>query len=207
MNVEIKNDGPGADIGTHVDQNNQLHVFSIGKDVVTDAVTKGNAYNINTGWIALTTSTASGVFYFKNDEAPVDGESTYIIESLVIVTDGVGTVTAGDPTDIVIIANPTGGTLISAASAVAYKHNRNFGSSSALSTGTLAYKGVEGSTVTGGTSFALLAQTINTRASYPINIEIPKGSSMAITMDTQTTSGTTSVYVAMIGYRRDGKNS
>ena len=206
MNVEIKNAGVGPDIGAHVDQNNNLHVSAITTTIGRSAVNEGNAYNINTGWIGLTSTTASGVFYFKNDESPNNGESGFIIETLVIGIDAMGTTTAGDMADIVIIANATTGTLISTASAVTYKANRNLGSSNALGSTTLAYKGAEGHTVTNGTPIALIGQNVGTRASYPIDAEIPKGSSIAITIDTQTTSGTTSVYVAAIGHRKDGKN-
>jgi hypothetical protein len=207
MDITIKNGGKGPDIGAHVDQNNQLHTVSIVESATQDATSKGNAYNINTGWIALTSTTASGVFYFFNGESPVNGESSFIIDTIVVSVDAVGTTAAGDPTDIVIIANPTGGTLISGAVAVDYKHNKNFGSSNTLSSTTLVYKGAEGNTVTGGSNFDLISQNVGSRQSYPVDIEIPKGSSIAITMDTQTTGGSTSVYVAIIGHRKDASNS
>lgn len=200
------NSGDGPKIGTHVDQNNQLHTFAISRTNGQDAVNKGNGYNINTGWIGLTSSTASGVFYFYNGEAPVNGESTFVVETIIVGIDGVGTTTTGDMSDIVIIANPTGGTLISGASAVTYKANRNLASSNSLDSATLVYKGAEGNTVTGGTSIALFGQNAGTRVAYPFDMEIPKGASFAITIDTQTTAGTTSVYVAVVGYRRDGFN-
>lgn len=206
MDIRIKNGGDGPDIGAHVDLNNQVHALATSKTVVQDATDKGNSYNINTGWIGLTSSTASAVFYMKNNEPPVNGESSFVIDTIIVTIDAVGTTTTGDMADIVIVANPTGGTIVSGASAVAYNSNRNLGSSNTLDSSTLIYKGAEGNTLTGGTSWGLIGQNVGSRVSYPVDIEVPRGSSIGVTIDTQTTSGTTSVYVAVIGHRKDGYN-
>lgn len=205
MNIEIKNGGSGVDIGAHVDKNEQLHVRSITETEVQDAVRKGNAYNINTGIIGLTSTTESGVLYFKNDESPVNGESSFVIDAIAVGIDNQGT--QAGACHITVVRNPTGGTLISGATDVDMNQNRNFGSSNTLATTTAAYKGAEGNTVTGGDDIALFYQNAGTRGYYTVDLEIPKGSSIAIKIDTQTTAGTTNLYCAIIGHRVDGNNS
>ena len=96
---------------------------------------------------------------------------------------------------------------VSFSTAVDMNQNRNFGSSNTLASTTLVYKGAEGATVTGGDDVAIFYQNVGTRGYYAIDFEIPKGNSIAVTIDTQTTSGTTNLYVAAIGHRKDGKNN
>lgn len=205
METTIKN-AVGNGNGLLIDGNNQAHTYSVTETIVQSATEKGSSFNINTGWIGLTSSTASAVFYFYNGQAPVNGESSFVIDTLVIAIDAVGTTTSGDMCDITLIRNPTGGTIVSGASAVSINQNRNFGSSKTLDSTTLVYKGAEGNTLTGGSDFALIGQNVGSRGTYPVDIELPKGSSFGVTIDTNTTGGTTSVYVAAIGHLKDGKN-
>jgi hypothetical protein len=201
MAEEIK-DGTGSGKVAKVDNNNQLHTFSVTETENQQSTRLGNSYNLNTGTIGLTSSTASGVMYFKNDEAPVNGESSFIIDAIAIGIDNQGT--QAGACNITIVRNPTGGTLISNAVAVDMNQNRNFGSSKELDS--LVYKGVEGDTLTGGNDIALFYQNVGTRAYYSIDMEVPKGSSIGVKIDTQTTSGTTNLYVAIIGHRVEGNN-
>ena len=203
MAEQIENGGSGVKIGMHVDKNEQAHVFALNRTVNQDAVRKGNAYNLNTGTIGLTSTTASGVFYFKNNESPVNGESSFIIDALAIGIDNQGT--QAGACIVTVVRNPTGGTLISNAVDVDMNQNRNFGSSNTLDS--LVYKGVEGDTITGGSDIAIFYQNAGTRGYYTIDMEVPKGSSVAVKIDTQTTSGTTNLYVAGICHRVDGNNS
>ena len=66
--MTIIKDGTGTGVEAKVDNTNKLetHSVSIGEDM--EGVESGNAYNLNTGTIGLTSSTASGVFYLKNNE-------------------------------------------------------------------------------------------------------------------------------------------
>jgi hypothetical protein len=201
MAEEIK-DGTGSGKVAKVDNNNQLHTFAVTETENQQSTRLGNSYNLNTGTIGLTSSTASGVMYFKNDEAPVNGESSFVIDAIAIGIDNQGT--QAGACNITIVRNPTGGTLISNAVAVDMNKNRNFGSSKELDS--LVYKGVEGDTLTGGNDIALFYQNVGTRAYYSIDMEVPKGSSIGIKIDTQTTAGTTNLYVAIIGHRVEGNN-
>jgi hypothetical protein len=199
MAEQIENGGSGVKIGMHVDKNEQAHVFSLNRTVNQDAVRKGNAYNLNTGTIGLTSSTASGVFYFKNNESPVNGESGIILDAFAIGIDNQGT--QAGACIITVVRNPTS---VSFSTDVDMNQNRNFGSSNTLSS--LAYKGAEGATITGGDDIAIFYQNAGTRGYYTIDMEIPKGSSIAVKIDTQTTAGTTNLYCAGIIHRVDGNN-
>ena len=198
MSITIKN-GDSGDIAA-VNTKKRLTTQSVTTSETQDATQNGHSYNINTGIIGLTSSTESGVIYFKNDESPINGQSDFVVDSIAIGIDNQGTQTGA--CKITIVRNPTGGTLISGATAVDINQNRNFGSSNALNSTTLAYKGAEGNTVTGGDDFAIFYQNVGTRGFYIIDIELPKGSSMAVKIDTQTTSGTTNLYCALIGHRK-----
>jgi hypothetical protein len=200
----IIENGVGNGNKMFVDANNQAHIFSTQRTVIQDAVVKGNAYNINTGWVALTTATESAVLYFKNDESPANGESAISIDAIAVGIDDEGTTTG--MSTVTVIKNPTTGTIIDGASAVAMNVNRNLGSSKTLATSTLAYKGAEGNTFTDGTDFALFGQQPGSRGFYTVDARLERGSSIGVKIDTDTSSGTTNVYVALIIHRVDGRN-
>ncbi len=193
-------DGTGSGNRVGVNRNNHLKTFSVSETENQQATRLGNSYNINTGTIGLTSTTASGVFYFKNNEDPVNGESSFIIDALAIGIDNQGTQSGA--CIITVVRNPTS---VSFSTDVDMNQNRNFGSSKALSS--LAYKGAEGATITGGDDLAIFYQNAGTRGFYNIDLELTKGSSIAVKIDTQTTAGTTNLYVAAIGHRSDGKNN
>jgi hypothetical protein len=197
----IENGGAGAKIGMHVDLNEQAHVFAITEDEQKQASENGKEYNINTGSIAFSTNstTRTTLLYFKNDE-----DTDYIITAIAI---GLGTrsATVSDSANVYIVRNPTAGTTITNANNVDMKSNTNFGSTNSLKTTTLAYKGADGEgATTGGTDHGLLYMT-DGRLYADLNIELPKGSSVAIEFDGNT-SGTFNVYAALIGYVKDIKN-
>jgi len=195
-------DGRGSGNRAGVNQNKQQLTFSIAQTETQQATLNGDSYNINTGIIGLTSTTESGVLFFKNDEPPVNGESTFAIDSLVIGIDDQGT-QAGACT-IFVVKNPTASSFTTD---VDINENRNFGSSNTLSSSTLAYKGIEGGTFAGGTDIVLSYQNAGTRGFYPLELILPKGSSIGIKIDTQTTAGTTNVYCAILGRRLNGKNA
>jgi hypothetical protein len=197
----IENGGSGVKVGMHVDKNEQAHVFAITEDEQKQAAEKGNEYNINTGGIAFSTNSTARttLLYFKNDE-----DRDYIITGVAV---GLGTrsVTITDAANVFVVRNPLTGTTITNANAVDMKSNTNFGSTNTLKSTTLVYKGADGEGVTsGGTDHALLYMT-DGRLKADLNIELPKGSSVAIEFDGNT-SGTFNVYAAIIGYVKDVNN-
>jgi hypothetical protein len=194
--TQIK-DGKGTGFGAEVDKNNQLHTFSVTEGESQQANTLGNAYNINTGEISL--SAASAIIYFKNNES-----ENFVVDSIAI---GVSNGTVSDIGVLTLHRNPTGGTLLSAASNVSMNQNRNFGSSNVLADDTLAYKGVSGSTVTGGEKIALFYHGDNSRLFATIDFELTKGSSLALHYDPKLSSGSLNIYAALIGYVKSANNN
>ena len=198
----IIEDGTGSGHKVQVDSGNHMHTFAINRSEIQAAVKGGRAYNINTGWIGLTTATESAVLYFKNDESPSNGESRISVDAIAVGIDDEGT-TAGMST-ITVVRNPTAGTIVSGATAVDMNQNRNFNSSNTLGSTTLAYKGAEGNTFTDGDDIAIFGQQPGARAYYGVDFILGRGDSIGVKIDTDTSSGTSNVYVALIIHRVDG---
>ena len=137
--------------------------------------------------------------YFKNDE-----DSDFVISAVAV---GLGTrsATVSDSANIWIVRNPTAGTTITNATNVDINSNTNFGSSKTLKTTTLAYKGADSDgATTGGSDHALLYMT-DGRLFASLNISVPRGSSVAIEVDGNT-SGAFNIYGTLIGYVKDQNN-
>jgi hypothetical protein len=118
MSIQII-DGTGTGNRVRVDATNRIETHTILLSEATEAVENGDAYNINTGTIGLTSSNASGVAYLKNNETR-DLE----IDAIAAGVGSAGTVT--DVAEIKLIRNPTS---VSFSTAVDMNQNRNFGSS------------------------------------------------------------------------------
>jgi len=194
-------DGTGTGDRVKVDKNNQLHTYSITESEQQQAAAVGNEYNINTGTIAFSTNstTRTTLLYFKNDE-----DTDFVVTAVAL---GLGTrsATVSDAANVFVVRNPTSGTTITNANDVDIRSNVNFGSSRTLKTTTLVYKGADGEGATsGGTDHALLYMS-DGRLYASLNIDVPKGSSIAIEFDGNT-SGTFNVYAALIGYVKDSNN-
>lgn len=181
-------DGKGTGYKAKIDTTNRLHVASVSEGETLHAASAGEGYNINTGNITLTNT--GTLLYIKNNE-----DSDLVVETLVF---GFGTGTTSNSPEITIVRNPTGGDLISDASAVDMNQNRNFGSTRDLSVA--AYKGKSGGTLTGGNNLGIIYSTAASRSSVPINIVIPKGQSMGISIDPKISSGSMKAYAAAIVY-------
>lgn len=198
----IIENGVGDATKARVDGNNQLHVFATTENEQNSAAEYGQLYNINTGAIALTGSSDSAVLYFKNNEAPINGESNIIISTVIFGVYG-RTATITDSATATIIRNPTAGTIVDDATAVDMKSNSNFGSSNTLDS--LVYKGADGKTLTDGTDHAIVLIPEGRTTAPELNLDLAKGSSLGIKIDLNT-SGGANVYVAIVCYRKDGKN-
>jgi hypothetical protein len=186
----IIQDGTGSGNTSKVG-GNRLFTHAITEEEAIHSSEQGDAYNLNTGTIGLTSSTASSIMYVKNNES-----RDLVIEALACGVGSAGTTT--DVTTITVVRNPTS---VDYSTAVDINQNRNFGSSKTLSVD--AYKGAEGSTTTGGNNIIQFFMGAGTRLFAPINLILPKGASIAIEADTNTSSGTTNVYAAMVCYLKD----
>lgn len=190
----IIEDGTGSGYKQKINANNRAYVNAIQESDEQAAVQRGDAYNINTGEISLTSTSASGILYIKNNET-----QDLVIRSIAVGVSSGGT--TNDSTRVQVIRNPTAGTLISGASSVGQNANRNFGSSKTLTVD--AYKGAEGNTVTDGENIALVFMQSGSRLFATLNFELTKGDSIAVTVDSNTSSGTTAVYAAGVCYLKD----
>jgi hypothetical protein len=171
----IIHDGTGSGFQAGVSDAHRLLVEADSHDAIITAATDGKAFRIATGLITLTSATASGLLYIKNNEA-----SNLIVAEIEVranqSTGGASGVGLWE-----IIRNPTAGTVVSNAVAAPIRVNINFGSTATISVD--AFKGAEGSTFTDGSVYA----TENGMA-VPHRVEllgagrlvIPRGASIGI---------------------------
>jgi hypothetical protein len=195
----IIENGVGDATKAKVNGRNELTVFSISESEAQAAAELGDAYNINTGEETFAASTSSGLLYFKNDET-----QDVIIESIALGFKN--STTTDDLLAVYLVRNPTGGTLVDAATNVDMNQNRNFGSSRALKSTTLAYKSTaQNQTLTGGDDIILLHGSKAGRTFASINLEVPRGSSVGIRVDSASLA--TTCYAALILHVKDGSRA
>lgn len=185
------NDGTGSGNSAKVDSNKRMHTQAVTETEALHAAEIGEAFNINTGNISFTA--AGTLLYIKNNE-----DKELIIEAIAV---GTGTGTTSDIGEITVERNPTGGDLISDATAVDMNENRNFGSSSTLTAD--IFKGKSGGTSTGGDDIILFYHDSNGRLFGSIDLVVPKGQSIAVTYDPKLSSGTQKAYCAIICHLKD----
>lgn len=185
-------DGTTGGYRAKVGSDNRLQVRAISEDEIIHNTELGNSYNFNTGNISL--GADATLIYLKNNDS-----NNFILETIIV---GIGLgLTHTDFPYITLVRNPTGGNLISDATAISMNQNRNFGSSKTADVN--VYKGKSGGTLTGGDNIALIELAQTGRTSIPVNFIIPKGSSLGITLDLTVSGGTANIYCALIGYFKD----
>ena len=189
-------DGTGKGFQAKVDLNNRVHTQSIIESESLHSAETGDAYNLNTGLISITGD--ASLMYIKNEE-----DKDLVVEAIALGSfEGI---THSDDPYITLVRNPTGGDLISDATAISMNQNRNFGSTKSL-TGDI-YKGKVSGTITGGNDAAILQVTSGSRSFYTINFLLPKGSSIAIKLTANVSSGSANYYCAVICYLKDPAGS
>jgi hypothetical protein len=193
MSSTIK-DAAGGGNGMKVDKNNRAHTQSVTATEAISETIKGNAYNINSGLISF--STDGTLMYIKNNE-----DEALMIEAIALGS--FNGVTHSDDPYITLISNPTGGDLLSDLTAVPMNQNRNTGSSNTLAA--TVYIGKSSGTVSGGDDMAILQVNAGSRNFYPINFLLQKGSSMAIKLTLNESSGSANYYAALICYLTDSE--
>lgn len=176
-----------------VNKANRLTVHAVAEQEDLHAVELGEAFNVNTGLMTVTGDAT--LIYLKNNE-----DEDLFIDAIALGSfEGV---THTDDPYVTIVRNPTGGDLISDATAVSMNQNRNFGSSEALTVD--AYKGKVSGTLTGGNDLGILQATPGGRSFYAINLLLQKGSSIGIKL-TLNGSGSASWYAAFIIHLKNAK--
>lgn len=185
-------DGKGTGRKVQVDDQNRIRSHAVTETEALHSSEEGNAYNINTGLISI--SGDATLLYLKNT-----GTKDFVVESLAIGSfEGI---THSDDPYLTIVRNPTGGDLISDASAVGMNANRNFGSDNTASVTT--YKGKTGGTLTGGTDLGILQATPGGRSFYSLELILPTGSSIGIKLTANLSSGSANWYAAIIGFEKE----
>lgn len=184
--AETIQDGTGQGFEAKVDSRNRLATTGVNIAEKNEANKNGDAFNVNTLDVTLTSTTTSAVLYIKNNEP----RSVRIPKIIYIL--GTSTGGSGD-FKIEVIRNPTTGTIITTATDAGIVSNRNYGSSTTLDAD--VFKGTEGATVTNGTkSVSTIFASTGMRAVIDVGeIEIPKGSSLAVEITPP--SGNTSLII------------
>ena len=192
----IIDDGTGSGRSAKVDGRNRLLSRSITESNNQAATDIGNSFNINTGIISLTTNGESSILYVKNNEV-VDLH----LDALSV---GIGTLggTVTESSVVTLLRNPTGGTVVSDATAADMTQNRNFGSSKALTAD--VYKGAEGKTLTGGDDIAIFFATGSSRMFASIDMILSPGSSVGVQIDVNDSTGG-DVYAAFVCHLNDSE--
>jgi len=185
-------DGSGSGNRATIGADKRLQVRSVSEDEAVHNGELGNAYNFNTGLISI-----SGVatwMYFKNNS-----DENFIIKSVALGS--FEEITHSDDPYITLVRNPTGGDLITDATAISMNQNRNFGSSKTATVD--VYKGKTGGTITGGDDIAMFLSGKTGRGFFAIDFLIPKGGSVALKLTANLSSGSANYYAAFIGYFKD----
>lgn len=185
-------DGKGSGNKAQVDSANRVRTHAITEPEQLHATEEGDGYNINTGLISITGNAT--LLYLKNN-----GTKDIVINAVAIGSfEGI---THSDDPYITLVRNPTGGDLISDATAVSMNQNRNFGSSNTLTVD--VYKGKVGGTLTGGNDIAILQVTPGSRSYYTIDFLLPKGSSIGIKLTANVSSGSANYYAALVCFEKE----
>ena len=153
----------------------------------------GRAFNINSGYVNLTSANESGILYVKNGEDE-DLHITTIIVGCKATTNG-----ASNEVDLTVVRNPTS---VSFSATVPVNSNRNYGSPATLADSTL-YLGAEAATVTGGDDHIKVLCFASARTAIPIDEVLEKGNAMALKIDPPASNTSMDVYVALVCHLED----
>lgn len=186
-------DGTGSRTEAKVYSDNKLAGRVVTSTENQDAVVDGRAFNINTGWISSVAADSALVYFYNGDD-----EDFFIDAIAVGLKDG----SATDVQGIYAVLNPTGGTLVSAATDCDMIENRKSGDGKTFGSSTLIYKATaSGQTLTGGRDAALFAQNDQGRLFATVDFLISKGQAFGIRLE-RLGAFSGDVYAAIIGHKR-----
>lgn len=184
-------DGTGKGKAAEVDGRHRLKTRAVSETATQAANDLGDAYNINTGTVTISATTA--LIYYKNT-----GANDFVLDAIAL---GVGAGTFDGSLTLTVIRNPTTGTIIDGGAAVDMNQNRNFSSTQSLSAD--IFKGASGNTFTNGADIAQFFTSGQGRLFATVDFVIPQGASFGLRLDPNLTSGSVDVYAALIGHERD----
>lgn len=191
MEFKIK-DATGTGVGAKVNSEQRLETTSV---ITTDyelGSLQGDAFNINTGFVTYTGDQEHAALYIKNNE-----DRDLLLQGWFIGVESIGGTPTGNPLFRAYF-NATGGTIVSTADPVTVV-NRNAGSNEVFDLD--VYRGFSTATVTGQDTEPVLFQFQGTGRTFgSVFLIVPKGSSIAVTVDPNT-SGSIVLYTGFTGYK------
>lgn len=159
----------------NVDGNGNLGTHAVSVSQQTTSAQEGDAYNLNTGTLTLTSAVETPVFYLKNDSEERD-----LVVSRVFMAFGTSTGGSGE-VEGTIYYNPTGGTIISGGTD---NPPANFNASSSKTLAATSKTGASGQTFEGGTTpirFFFPSDGARSLTQFE-SIVLPRGASMVLTI-------------------------
>lgn len=189
-------DGTGTGSRAKVAPNNRLYVNSLSVTEFEEASNRGRAFNLNTGEVEVGAIVGDqALLYVKNNE----DQNLELVGWFIGIKDASRTSATSDTNLFKLLTNPTGGTLIDGA-VPAEIANRNLGSPRTFDI--TSYKAIGGAeTVTGFDSTAVLYQYHTAGRTFGnVSLSLPKGSSLAITVNTY--GADFKIYTGFTGYIR-----
>jgi len=170
-----------TNITAKVDSSNRLHTHAYGVTMIEAAALKGDSFTIGTGFIELTDTSNSAVFYIKNNSS----DDFFIYEQNIIIGNSTGGGVA--LATITFHGLITGGTIVSDAVDTGAA-NARIQSPNVLVADT--FKGGQGKTFVSGTAVSFATGTVNARGP----LVIPAGQTVGISI--QPPAGNTSQLVS-----------
>lgn len=186
----VISDGTGKGNNLKVDSKNRAMTYSVSQSSNEAASKDGDAYNIHTGNIVI--SGLSAMIYVKNNET-----RDLFIENIVVA---LGTATVSELPEVMTYKTITGGDIVTDATQVQMKSNRNYGSPNAIVADT--FKGKDGGTIV-GEQVGLYHMSAGSRLVANVNKVLPKGATIAIEVDPKLSSGTMKAYVVLVCHLKD----
>lgn len=170
MSEFVVKDGTGTATSAKVRSDNRLTTVSIMETEIHHAIELGDGWNLESGYLTLTSDSASDVLYLKNTGSGLMHIDLYVV---------LAKASTGGSGDLLveILRNPNGGTVISDATA-ANPVNMNF--SSSRNPSGLYYKGGDGKTLTGHDNAIVSKTTADNRLLLGILTVMPQGASVGI---------------------------
>lgn len=183
-------DGTGAGFRAKVNSLNQLKTSAVSEDAEAFATDLGDAYQIVSGRLNLTSASPSAVLYVQNLD-----ERNFVLDRVVLVC-STSTGGAGNDWGFQTQRNPNGGTIISTATPAGVSNSNH---SSAQTPNSVNYAGAEGLTLTGGTGVTLpIRDSIAARQTFPLGRVLGQGSSIGWVITPP--SGNTSCDVVVVAH-------
>lgn len=166
----IQNGARGGGHRQRVDETNRAYVRSVSESEQNEQASLGLAYSVPSGFITLTNSSESAIFFLKNNE----DQNLLITRFLVSARSSTG----GSETHcrVSIYRNPTA--MLNGTSVSLSPVNLNFGSSNVLSN--TSEVGLQGASFSGGTLFGGFVVPLQALTSESASIVLPKGASIGL---------------------------